>query len=212
VKASGTRKHKLAGREDSGFSMLEMLSALMIMGVTAAMALPSAVNALRDYKLHTDATAIASYLNVARMRSAAQMAPYRINLNVGNGTYTIEKLCGASLSSVDPACTSSYAAFTTPKLEYGTQYVAQGNTLASCRPAGVALYPDGVTADPSPCPVTLQVYFNTRGSPVDSTGAPKSYAVYLSNQNNMVDAVTLTLGGRAAAFNWSPDSAQWFMR
>ena len=49
-----------------GFSMLEILIVLLLMGIVAAFALPTAISHLRDYRLHSDAQAIASYLNVVR--------------------------------------------------------------------------------------------------------------------------------------------------
>ena len=205
-------------KSDHGFSLLELLAVIIIIGIIVTFALPSAFTSIKNYRLHSDATAISSYLNVARMRSAAQYAPYRVIVNITAGTYTMEKLCGMTPSTVDSACTSAYAAFTTRQFEGGTQYAMQGNTFAGCRPSGVGL-PGTITADPSGCPSAgpnpLQLYFNTRGLPVDSTGNPLSNggaALYLTNQNNLLDAITVSLGGRVAVWNWSPESGQWFMR
>jgi len=206
-------------REDSGFSMLELLVVLLIMATIASFALPSALNSLKNYRLHSDATALASSMNVVRMRAAAQYAPYRLNIDTGAGTYIFEKLCGATLSSVDSACTSAYAAYTTRQFEGGTQYAMRGNRYSSCRPSGVTAYPGTMTADPSGCPTggpnPLQIYFNTRGLPVNSTGSPLSNGgavIYLVNESNLVDAITVSLGGRVAIWNWAPGTSQWVMR
>jgi len=121
--------------KDCGFSMIELMVAAIVMGIIAAVAIPQALSALKGYRLHADATSIASYVNQARMKAASQYAPYRLVVNIAAGTYWIEKLCGATPTTSDPACTSPYAAFTVPQIDSGTQYVLQGDTFSSCRPS-----------------------------------------------------------------------------
>lgn len=206
-------------RDAAGFSMLELLVALLIMGTIAALALPSAQTSLKNYRLHSDATRIASNFNVIRMRAAAQYAPYRMDIDRVAGTYIMEKLCGLTPSTVDSACTSAYAPFTTRQFELGTQYALEGDTFSTCRLSGITAFPGTITADPAGCPAsgpnTLQIYFNTRGAPANSTGSPLSNGgavLYLSNQNNLVDAITVSLGGRVAVWNWDTVTNKWMMR
>ena len=203
--------------KQSGFSLLEVLVALVIMGTIVAFALPNAWTAVKNYKLHSDATSIASYLNVVRMKAASQYAPYRLNINTSNGSFDIEQLCGGTSSSTDSACTSAYAARTTPLIDKsGTQYINPENRLSSCRPSGPGVFPlSTITADPSGCPTLVQFYFNTRGAPVDSAGnvlANGGNVIYLTNQTNLIDAVTISLGGRVSVWNYSPSASVWLAR
>ncbi len=193
--------------------MTELLVVILIMGVTAAMSLPAALNALQGYRLHSEASGIAGYLNLAQMHAASQYAPHRVIINVTAGTYMLERLCG-----MDPACTGAYQSYATPQVEDGPQYIQQGNTFLSCRPTGITVSPGTITLDPAGCPTPpdpFYIYFNTRGQPVDSSGntlGNGGAALYITGQNGLVDAVTASPGGRVSVWNWSISGTQWVSR
>jgi prepilin-type N-terminal cleavage/methylation domain-containing protein len=203
-------------RKDSAFSMIEILVVVLIVGTIVAMAIPQAYQAVKAYRLHADAGSLASIMNLARMRAASQYKPYRVVMNIAAGTYWREALCGATSVSVDAACTTPYKAQTTPVIEGGTQYSRQGDSYASCRPASISsAYPGTIQADPNPCSDPVYVYFNTRGAPVDNTGSPLGNGgavIYLRNQNNLIDAVTVAIGGAVITWNWDTASTSWSRR
>jgi Tfp pilus assembly protein FimT len=202
--------------KDSGFSMIEILLVVLVTGTIVAMAIPQAYQAVKAYRLHADAGSLAVQINVARMRAGSQFKPYRVVIDIAAGTYWREALCGSTSATADAACTSPYKALTTPVIEGGTQYAIQGDAFSSCRPASASsAYPGTIQADPSPCPDPLYVYFNTRGAPVDNAGNPLGNggaAVYVRNQNNLVDAVTVTIGGAVTTWNWDTASNSWIRR
>ncbi|PYV34439.1 MAG: hypothetical protein DMG22_06075 [Acidobacteria bacterium] len=204
-------------KRESGYSMVELLVVILILGIVVAFAIPSASTAIRDYRLHSDANVVAGQLNVARMRAASQYAPYRVVVNIAAGTYWMEKLCGLTTSTADPSCTTSYMPRSVPEaqIEGGTQYVGTNDAYSSCRPSGVTAYPGSIQADLSPCPDPLYIYFNTRGSPVDSTGNPLGNGgavLYIKNTNAMADAVTVSVGGNVTRYQWSKASSTWKAR
>ena len=197
--------------------MLEMLVVLMVVGVVTAIAIPQAYHAVKAYRLHADASSLADQLNIARMRAASQFAPYRGVVNASSGTYWREKLCGDTSTSTDSACTSAYNALTTAGIEGGTQYAMEGDKFSSCRPSflSASAYPGTIQADPSPCPDPIEIYFNTRGAPVDSNGNPLGNGgavIYVGNQFNLVDAVTVSIGGAVNVWNWDTASSSWMKR
>jgi prepilin-type N-terminal cleavage/methylation domain-containing protein len=202
---------------ERAFTMLEMLVVVTVAGIVAAMVIPQAYHAVKAYRLHADASALADQLNIARMRSASQFAPYREVVNTSAGTYWREKLCGDTSTSTDSACTSAYNALTTAGIEGGTQYALEGDSFSSCRPTflGASSYPGTIQGDPSPCPDPVEIYFNTRGAPVDSNGDPLGNGgavVYVRNQYDLVDAVTVSIGGAVAVWNWDTASSSWVKR
>ena len=92
-----------------------------------------------------------------------------------------------------------------------------GDSFSSCRPSflSASSYPGTIQADSSPCPDPIDIYFNTRGAPVDSNGDPLSNGgavIYLRNHQNLVAAVTVSIGGAVTVWNWDTASSSWMKR
>ena len=198
---------------ESGFSTIELLVVVAVMSIIAAMALPQAFNSIKNYRVHSDASAIAGYLNVERMRAASQAAPYALDVN--GSTYAIEQLTPLTYNPLATPTSTAYTSQSPVVYDFGTQYLATGDTITNCRPSGISVYPIPVTANPGTCGTPFQIYFNTRGLPVDSSGnalASGGMAIYLTNTNGMVDAVTVSSGGAVQVWNWVPRSSAWALR
>jgi type II secretory pathway pseudopilin PulG len=202
---------------ERAFTVLEALIVVTVAGIMAAMVIPQAYQAIKGYRLHADASALANQLNIARMRAASQFAPYREVVSASSGTFWHEKLCGDTSTSADSACTSAYNALTTAGIEGGTQYALEGDSFSGCRPTFLSgsSYPGTIQSDPSPCPDPVEIYFNTRGAPVDNSGDPLGNGgavIYVRNQYNLVDAVTVSVGGAVTVWNWDTASNSWGKR
>lgn len=183
-------------RKNSGFSMLELLVVISIIGIIAVMALPSAWTFVKGYRLHTDASAIASQLNVTRFRATSQYTPYRLNITPSTGTFSMDRM------------TSTYG-FQAIEVGFG---LSQGiSFLTTCpvsaKPGNI---PSGVSAG------STAVYFNTRGLPVVGSGTPGTptnlNVFYLKNDNDLYDAVTVSLGGRITVWNYNVATSTWIAR
>ena len=173
--------------------MLELLIVIAIIGIIAAFALPSAWNFVKGYRLHTDASAIASQLNVTRFRATSQFTPYRLSVTASTGTYSMDRM---NTTYASPASEVSLG------LSQGISFLT--TCPVSVKPGNI---PSGVTAG------STAVYFNTRGLPVDTTGTPTNTNVfYLKNVDNLYDAITVSLGGRITVWNYNVATTTWIAR
>ena len=180
-------------RDDHGFSLLELLVVIIILAIVAAFAIPADLTSLRGYRRHSDAAAVASQMNVTRFRATSQYTPYRLTLDISNGTFAIERL------------NTSYSA---PTVELGSVNLSRGNSFTTTNPGG-STYPGTITGGAA----ATSFYFNTRGMPVDNSGSPVSNGgalIYLTNNAGLTDAVVVSVGGRIGIYNW--DGTAWKAR
>ena len=200
-----------------GMTFLEVMLVVAIAAVVIGMAVPQALNGLKGYHLHSDATSVAAYLNLTRMRAASQYAPYSLDFNPSANTYIVEQLTPITYNPIPTAAPSNpnYASQSPALYEYGTQYLATGESVANCLPASVSVFPAPVSGNPSACSGTFQLYFNTRGFPVDNAGnalANGGVAIYLTGPNNLIDAITISSGGAVQTWTWNAGTSTWSAR
>ena len=209
---------KSAMRDPSaGMSFLEIMLVAAIAVILMAIAVPSGFKSVGNYQLHADSTALASYLNLVRMRACSQYLPYSLDVNPTTNTYVVEQLAPITYNPIPTAAptTPSYSSQSPPFYEYGTQYLTAGETVADCLPAGSTAFPAPVSANPATCNGSFQVYFNTQGFPVDSTGsalASGGLAIYLTSPDSRIDAVTVSSGGAVQTWYWNAGTSQWSAR
>ena len=199
-------------KQGNGFSMMELLVVVLIIGLITAMAIPQALTAVKAYRLHSDAGAFAGQLNVARFRATSQNTPYRVTIStaVVPHTFQLERLCASTPSSTDSNCTSAYQPRTSG-VEGGILPISRGNTFTTTNPGGTTAYPGAITGGTA----ATVFHFNTRGMPVDSNGNPLSNGgavVYVTNGSNLTDAVAVTVGGRVSTYQWKPSDSTWMSR
>jgi prepilin-type N-terminal cleavage/methylation domain-containing protein len=86
--------------EGNGFSLIEVLIVMVILGITSALAAPNIGRWFEDYRLKTVARQLTSDLQFVRMKAVSEKVQYRVCFEGGNTRYRLEKGDSASASVV----------------------------------------------------------------------------------------------------------------
>jgi Tfp pilus assembly protein FimT len=181
---------RAAGRHAArGFTLIEVTISLGISFVIFSFAVLPLRQTIQGYRLAADARAISSQLGLAGMRAAAGFTQAQLSVNLTSGTLQVE-VYDKTRDQFQP----QGAAFS----------LSQGDSFSF-----------GDVAVPAGQQATLQqtttITFNSRGVPIDSTGAPTSdCSLYLTDNNGSYWAVTVSAAGQIGV--WQYSNGSWIAR
>jgi prepilin-type N-terminal cleavage/methylation domain-containing protein len=180
-------------RDARGFSLIELLMVLAIMGVLAAITVPMSGNTIRFLKLSGDARELSNATAVAKMRAAAKFTQSRLYVDVtGRAFYvqTFDKASGTWTTEGGATSLSSTVTF-----GYGPIATPPPNTQTTIDQAPPCMTMAGSPPAEVPVANTACIIFNSRGIPVDTTGSPTGLdAVYLTD-GSAVYGITVAATG-----------------
>jgi prepilin-type N-terminal cleavage/methylation domain-containing protein len=216
--SSEPTQHTRMTKSQLGFSVVELLIVVLVLGVLLAMAVSSTLSIARNYRITSDGRGIAAELVVGRMRAAADFTHARLYMDLDGNTFHLEvwnKAAGCWKTEGDATdCTQTTSPVTS---------LAQGDTFGFGSITSGPTAATGATAQAPACTVgvagatagsnianTACIEMNSRGFPVDSTNnIVASDAIYLTNSQKAYSAIAVSISGLPTAYsyngsNWIP--------
>lgn len=202
------RRHPTAVRRRigraSGFSLLETVFVVALTGVIMAIAIPMSGNALGFFRLSGDARSAANGMALAKMRASSVFSRVRLFVDLSSQSYHLEtwnKTTSAWTAEGSNNQLSSRVSF-----GFGSVPTPPPNTQTTIGQAPVCQDNSGNDIGNTAC-----VVFNTRGVPIDGTGAPTVDALYLTD-GTAVYGVTVSASGMVRMWRTPPSSASWVLQ
>jgi len=184
---------------ERGFTILETLIVVGLIGVISVIAVPMFGNSLANFRLSGDARSVSNAAAVAKMRAASNFSRVRLYVDLAGKTHHIE--------SLDKTTTPKH--WTT---EGGSTYLSQGvsfsfgavtaappNTQATIAQSAACTTDLGAAISGTAC-----IMFNSRGVPIDSSGAPLGTNAFYLTDGSAVYAVTVAATGMLRSWRTLP--------
>lgn len=185
-----------------GFSVFELLVVVLIISIVAGLAVPMVVSTVRGLRIAGDARSIAGDIGIAKMRAAADFTHSRAYFDLSANTYSLQSWQKSSSSWVTEG--GVYQLSQGVSVGFGSLNNPPSGTQSSLAQAPACLNNSGSAIANTAC-----VVFNSRGIPVDSTGAPTGNdAVYITD-GIAVCGVTVSATGLVQAWRSSAVTAGW---
>jgi len=177
-------------RTAGGFTAVEILVVVAIVGVVAVMAIPESSRTMSGMRLRGDGRNIANTISLAKMRAGSGNTRTRIALNPAGGNYVLQvynRTTSAWQTEGGTMQLSSGVSF-----GFGSLSTPPQNTQATIHQSPTCT--DNATP-PNAIANTICVVFNSRGIPIDAvTGSPYSEnGVYITDGTGVyVTTITAT--------------------
>lgn len=177
-------------RHDSGFSALELLIAVAIIGSIAAMSAPLSSGMIDDIRLRGDAQGVSSAVALTKLTAASKFTRSRLYVDLNAHTYQVQFWqTGATPGWVADGGVRYLS--TDGRFGSGIVTTPPPNSQAALAQPAVCLADDGTAIANTSC-----LFFNSRGLPVSSAGVPVTTQVLYLRGPSGVFAVVLGSTGQ----------------
>lgn len=188
-------------KKEKGFTAIEMVTMLGIIGVTAAMAAPSIIKSNRSYKLNTAAQDVAQAFQAARFEAIRNNSSQTVLIDKANSTITIN---GRAIKLPDGITFQTQTSSSDVPNEIKTAATNGSNGTVSGQETNEK------TAVSFPYDSSASKYvatFTSHGLPSVQPGVVNW--LYLVNSNGEKVAITLTSAGSTNTWRKNASTGSW---
>ena len=161
-------------RSQNGFTLIETLLVVALIGVISVMAVPMMSNLIGNFRVTGDARTLSNSMAVAKMRAAANFTRVRIYADLTGQNYRMETWDKTAATWV----TEAGATYLSSGVDFGYDIVPTPppNTTGIIDQPAKCTTDEGDEIDGTAC-----IMFNSRGVPIDTTSAPIVGAMYITD-------------------------------
>ena len=184
-------------QRQSGFTLLETLIVVGLVGVITVVAVPMFSNTIANFRLSGDARSLSNAAALAKMRAASSFSRVRLYVDLSTKSHRLEtwdKVASAWTVEGGTTYLSTNVAF-----GFGVVGTAPPNTQATIAQAPACTTNAGVAIGNTAC-----FMFNSRGVPIDSTFSPTAVDAFYLTDGTAVYGVTVAATGMIKLWSTPP--------
>jgi type II secretory pathway pseudopilin PulG len=203
-----TRVTRSRAGGEAGFSLIDILAVVALIGIVSATALPMTASSMAAFRIRNDAQAIRNLVSLAKMRAGSRFSRARVYADLAANTYRLEVFDRTTNSwAIEGA---AIPMSTGVRFGFGVLAAPPPNTQNAIGFAPACTDNAGAVVANSSC-----IVFNSRGVPIQMTapvGQPTGNNAFYVTDGSAVYATTVTTTP-LIRFWWSPASAAaWVQR